>query len=72
MNSCIVGKTCVNQKHRIIRFHFQVVLAALCVALVVARPQGGGGGGGGGKSGGGFITPVDIHKETEIHFKVST
>lgn len=38
---------------------------------MVARPQGGGGGGGGGgKSGGGFITPVDIHKETEIHFKV--
>lgn len=35
-------------------------------------PQGGGGGGGGGKSGGGFITPVDIHKETEIHFKVPT
>lgn len=42
------------------------------MAIAVARPQGGGGGGGGGsgKSGGGFITPVDIHKETEIHFKV--
>lgn len=49
------------------------------VALAVAYPQGGGGGGSGGSGGGeggygggsGFITPVDIKKETEIHFKVS-
>lgn len=51
---------------------FQVVLATLLVVAAVAMPQGGGGGGGGGGgSKGGFITPVDIHKETEIHFKVS-
>lgn len=54
---------------------FKVFFVAVVVALAVAKPQGGGGGGGGGEGGygggSGFITPVDIKKETEVHLKVS-